>query len=262
MVNKNTNIPIEDDPCDVIGKAMRGMAIDKATLANHTGLTENKITSILSGEIDSTAFQKLAPSLNLSATALANLSSYRPEVLAPEHMNIFTSPYGHAGVNAYIISQEDKAIVFDTGTDAAPILQFLSEKQLTLAAVVITHNHNDHTSSLKDFGATPVFFPEDMRHQERYNLGGIDITALDVSGHASPARAYYHANLTKPVCILGDAIFAGSIGGTSSPSNYQLALRTIRENILPLPTETILGTGHGPLTNIKSEMKHNPFLAN
>ena len=101
-----------------------------------------------------------------------------------------------------------------------------------------------------------------MEPGKSYDFAGIDITALDVSGHAVPARAYFHDGLSEPVCIVGDCLFAGSMGGTKEPNHYQLAHQTIQENILTLPPQTILGTGHGPLTSLAQEMKNNPFIAN
>lgn len=254
-------IPIEDDPCDVIGKAMRGLGMSRDTLAEKTNLTENTITRILAGETDTEALGKIALALNLSAKALSGLPSYRPDIAAPPDLEMIVSPFGHAGVNSFIISHGPEAVVFDTGTDASPILDFLTQKNLNASALVITHRHPDHTAGVADFGNTPVIFPEEMEHGQTATYGGISITALDASGHVSPARAYFSQDLSQPVCILGDCLFAGSMGGTSSPQNYQLALKTIRKSILPLPDNTILGPGHGPLTSLAMEKLHNPFLA-
>jgi len=254
-------IAIEDDPCDVIAKAMRGLGISRKELTEKSNLTGHKITSILDGEIDTEALKKIATSLKLSPEALAGLSSYRPNITAPDGFEMIVSPFGHAGVNSFIISHGHDALVFDTGTDASPILDFLTEKKLTAAAVIITHSHHDHLGGIREFGNIPVIHPDDMKHGQTYTHAGISFKALDVSGHASPARAYFHEGLSKPVCIVGDCIFAGSCGGTTGPENYQLAMKTIRENILTLPQDTVLGTGHGPLTSLGQEMKHNPFLA-
>ena len=254
-------IPIEDDPCDVIGKAMRGQNISHTELSQKSNLSSEEISAALGGDTSPALLEKIAPCLGLSTQALIRLPSYYPDIGAPEGLEMIVSPFGHAGVNSYVISRGSDALVFDTGTDSAPILKYLTEKKLHTAAVIITHAHHDHTAGIKDFGNTPILMPEDMAHGVSYEYSGISITALDVSGHANPARAYFHEGLSTPVCIVGDSIFAGSMGGTKEPASYELALNTVRENILPLPAETIIGTGHGPLTSIAMEMANNPFLA-
>jgi glyoxylase-like metal-dependent hydrolase (beta-lactamase superfamily II) len=65
--------------------------------------------------------------------------------------------------------------------------------------------------------------------------------------------------LERPVAIVGDALFAGSMGRANT--SYADCIRTNSEEILSLPTQTILCPGHGPLTTVALERKHNPFFA-
>jgi glyoxylase-like metal-dependent hydrolase (beta-lactamase superfamily II) len=60
------------------------------------------------------------------------------------------------------------------------------------------------------------------------------------------------------VALVGDAIFAGSMGG--APQHGALAKQAVREQILSLPEDTLLGPGHGPLTTVREEKAHNPFF--
>ena len=55
--------------------------------------------------------------------------------------------------------------------------------------------------------------------------------------------------LERPIAIVGDAIFAGSMGG--GMISYEDALRTNREKIMALPDVTVLCPGHGPLTTVR-----------
>jgi len=254
-------IPIEDDPCDVIAKAMRGLGVTKQDLTTTTGLSEEEIDSALAGEIIPESFKKIATALSLSPSALVGLSSYTPDIPIPLGLHRFVTPFGHAGVNAYVIAHGKTASVFDTGTDAQPIIDFLHINKLHPEAVYITHRHADHTAGVDCFGNTPIVYPEDNEHGSRIKAGGKNLTVLDVSGHMQPARAFFYEGLGSPICIMGDSIFAGSMGGTTHPSKYQLALKTARDNILPLPPLTVLCPGHGPLTTVIQEQHHNPFLA-
>jgi len=64
--------------------------------------------------------------------------------------------------------------------------------------------------------------------------------------------------LERRIAIVGDAIFAGSMGG--GMISYQDALRTNREKIMTLPDDSILCSGHGPMTTVGEEKKNNPFF--
>ena len=70
---------------------------------------------------------------------------------------------------------------------------------------------------------------------------------------------YFVRGLDRPVAIVGDSLFAGSMGGGNV--SYEDALRNNLEKILTLPNDTILCPGHGPLTTVAEEKKHNPFFA-
>jgi len=60
----------------------------------------------------------------------------------------------------------------------------------------------------------------------------------------------------------GDLLFAGSIGRTDLPGgDYQTILDSLSRVCLPLPDETVVLSGHGPLTTIGTERASNPFLA-
>ena len=63
----------------------------------------------------------------------------------------------------------------------------------------------------------------------------------------------------RSLAVVGDAVFAGSMGGGAV--SYADALRTNRKEILSLPDATILACGHGPLTTVGEQKKSNPFLA-
>jgi glyoxylase-like metal-dependent hydrolase (beta-lactamase superfamily II) len=59
------------------------------------------------------------------------------------------------------------------------------------------------------------------------------------------------------IAIVGDAIFAGSMGG--APNAGELAKQKVRAQILSLPDETLITPGHGPLTTVGEEKENNPF---
>jgi glyoxylase-like metal-dependent hydrolase (beta-lactamase superfamily II) len=80
-------------------------------------------------------------------------------------------------------------------------------------------------------------------------------------GHAEDGVTFVIAGWAggaSSVAVVGDAIFAGSMG--KDFNTPELAQRKIREEILSLPPETLVCPGHGPLTTIAEELENNPFF--
>jgi glyoxylase-like metal-dependent hydrolase (beta-lactamase superfamily II) len=74
---------------------------------------------------------------------------------------------------------------------------------------------------------------------------------------------YFVGGLSWPVAVVGDAIFASSMGGTINgvPAEFAEQYDHNVKKILPLPRDTVIAPGHGPLTTLAQEKKHNPFFA-
>ncbi|MGJ8678251.1 MAG: MBL fold metallo-hydrolase [Akkermansiaceae bacterium] len=253
-------ITLEDDICDIIGKAMRGQEYSLHQLAQDSKVPESSIKDILAGKFNSAHIQSLAATLSLSTDALLNLDCYNKTISLPDGLHAFTTAFGYLGVNAYLLQIGNKAIVFDTGTDARPILEHVRKHQLEISAVYITHMHPDHIACVDAFKGSPIIYPETLEHHQELEFSKNPIKVLDVQGHASPAFAFYYDGLATPICLCGDSLFAGSMGKTSNFANYQRALKTISDNLLSLPDDTILCPGHGPLTTIAKEKSCNPFV--
>ena len=87
------------------------------------------------------------------------------------------------------------------------------------------------------------------------------ITYRETPGHADDGVTYIVGNWQEDaphVAIVGDAIFAGSMG-RGNP-DWDLARQKVRAQILSLPPDTLLCPGHGPLTTVKEEKQNNPFF--
>jgi glyoxylase-like metal-dependent hydrolase (beta-lactamase superfamily II) len=175
-------------------------------------------------------------------------------------------------VNVYVVwnKQSKSAWVFDSGPSAEPILNFLDEKSLIVEAIFLTHTHRDHIACLDDLrqgSGNPSVYVHEMEAIDgctsikegfKHRADGLSLSALHTHGHALGGITYVINGLSEPIAIVGDAVFAGSMGG--GMVSYTDALRTNRGKILSLPEETILCPGHGPLTKVAWEKKHNPFF--
>ena len=100
-----------------------------------------------------------------------------------------------------------------------------------------------------------------IRANDCIQLGSLRITNRETPGHAEDGVTYLIGNWGEDaphVAIVGDAIFAGSIGRGNQ--SWDLAKQKVRENIFSLPPETLICPGHGPLTTVAEEKANNPFF--
>lgn len=177
-------------------------------------------------------------------------------------------------VNCYLVWDEvtREAAIFDTGFDASPALSLIEQEQLQLKHLFITHSHADHIAAL---GPLREKFPKVRLHSSSKNappdqrnrtndfihLGSLRITNRDTPGHAEDGVTYVIGNWPEDapnVAIVGDAIFAGSIGGARELA--ELARQKIRDQIFSLPASTLICPGHGPVTTVEIERANNPFF--
>src|SRR6267378_2001278 len=158
----------------------------------------------------------------------------------------------------------------EAGVDADQLFKQVRAEKLTINAIFITHTHQDHVAGLTDIISqcrAPVFAPatEPVAHSQqvregfKHKLGSLEIEARLTNGHSAGGTSYLVSGLAKPVVVVGDSLFAGSMGG--APNAYEQARKNNREKILSIPPETIICPGHGPMTTVANERVHNPFFA-
>jgi len=197
--------------------------------------------------------------------------------------------------NSYVlwVDGSSTAVVIDPGFEPQSILEVLTERELTLAAILCTHGHVDHiagNATLKQhypsapliighgdapmltdpmlnlsgvFGFDIVSPPADqtVRDGEQLTLAGLTWHVREIPGH-SPGHVVYILTETTPPWVLGgDVLFRGSIGRTDFPGgDYHALVTGIRRVLWPLPPDTVVYPGHGPTTTIGHERRTNPFL--
>lgn len=268
------SIPLEDRFEDIVGKAQRGLGIDDTTLAAQGGLTPEDLKALKSNRGPRDRVKTVAAALRLAPGAL--LDSYdqgwRPAEVTLHGLAQFNSELLDMTVNAYVVFDPEsrEAAVFDTGADATQLLDFVRSERLRVKRVFLTHTHHDHVAALdeivKEAGA-PVTAPageplpqtEPVREGAQFDVGRLKVRALLTSGHSPGGITYVVEGLEAPVAVVGDSLFAGSMGG--APNRYEQALRNNLEKILTLPDNTVLAPGHGPMSTVGEEKDHNPFFA-
>jgi len=268
------NIQLEDASDDIIEKAMRGCGIGKKEMSERTGICQMNINKILAGELLENEIRLIAEELNLDTEKL--LISARKEWL-PKPMELvgvkkFVSDFGSMTVNSYVIFEQNskKAWIFDTGTECDSLISFIEEEGLKVDSILLTHTHRDHILCLTElknyYREADVFVHKSELIEDaipidegfQLAMGVFELNSLHTHGHSRGGMTYIIKGLPCPVAIVGDAIFAGSMGG--GLISYQDALRTNLDKTMTLPDETILCPGHCPTTTVKEEKEHNPFF--
>ncbi|HXP35222.1 MAG TPA: MBL fold metallo-hydrolase [Chthoniobacterales bacterium] len=268
-------IELEDNVGDIIGKAQRGLGISDSDLGKKSGMSADAVRRARDGQADEATLRAIAPVLDLDANALADLAQgkWKPDKLDNfEGLAQFNTSYGGMLVNAYLVwdPATKHAAAFDTGADSAGMLKLATKESLSVELILLTHAHSDHVADLprlREETGAEVFAPErepvpgaeKIEEGKRFRVGKIDIEARLTWGHSSGGMTFVATGLTRPIAIVGDSLFAGSMGGGTV--SYKDAIRNNLEKILTLPDETIICPGHGPMTSVEEEKKHNPFFA-
>ncbi|MDZ4816024.1 MAG: MBL fold metallo-hydrolase [Verrucomicrobiota bacterium] len=271
-------IPLEDTFADVLNKSLKGLGLAPEHLAQRAGVSLDEIGRLRKGEFIESALVKCAEPLRLDAAALVALGKGKylgPVIKDIPGFKMFRSVYSDFLVNAYLVWDKPGGVTlaFDTGTDIDPMLEALSQENLTLDSLCLTHIHNDHVMELDRLthkgkpGRIVVGKKEPIEGADSiadegfsFTSGDMQVTCLETWGHSPGGITYVVKRPGQPLlAFVGDSIFAGSMGGGNI--SYEAALRNNREKILTLPDKTILCPGHGPLTTVASEKIHNPFFA-
>jgi hydroxyacylglutathione hydrolase len=210
-------------------------------------------------------------------------------------MILETVVVGALQVNCYVLGCEQtrQAVVIDPGDELPVIRAALRKHDLSLARIIVTHAHFDHMLAarpLQDATGAPFYLHtaerpvlEIMRRMtlawmafdpgEPPHIDGeltpsqpvsFGVESLEVRltpGHSPGGVTFVHH--ASRCAFTGDALFAGSIGRTDLPGgDLDLLLSSIRAEILTLPDDLAVLSGHGPPSTVGAERRGNPFLAN
>ena len=207
----------------------------------------------------------------------------RPEVI--------TLTNGAFVENCYLVIDRARreAVIVDPGEDAALFLDRVRAEGVTLTGIWLTHAHLDHVlgvARVADATGVDIWLhPADrplydhipdqaaVWMQQRvapppppqHALGAGDVVTVGthrfavrhVPGHSPGSVAF----VGDGMAFVGDALFAGSVGRVDLPGGDGAALlESITDQLLTLPDETVVYSGHGPATTIGQERASNPFL--
>jgi hydroxyacylglutathione hydrolase len=197
--------------------------------------------------------------------------------------------------NTYVLYNEfNDCIIIDPGcyydAEKDELVAFITDNQLTPKMLINTHCHLDHVFGNKmlaekyeltlqihekekfvlDFAAKSGLMynlPFDnyagafiyLAEGDTLKLGQDELSILLTPGHSPGSLSFYSA--ANKFVISGDVLFKNSVGRSDLPGgNHELLIKSIKENLLTLPNDTAVYSGHGPATTIGAERLNNPYL--
>src|SRR5690606_326541 len=168
--------------------------------------------------------------------ALAGLGTYQPVADLPDDCRRLELPFDDETVNAWWFSDPHGAhcLLFDAGNDGACLRDALGPQAPDSIDLLITHPHHDHIGGFAGIRpwlrsvsgpvdqATPIA-PGDQIERGRHQL-----RVIALPGHCEGAIGYVITNRSPWICVTGDALFAGSMGGCAPGIPSREALTAIR----------------------------------
>jgi len=273
-------IGLEDDPSDLLRKAMRGNRLDPAALAHRTGLDARAIEAWLKGDGVPAEDQARAVAvvLRLDPGKFADAAARRwyPGAAVPPEVR--HHPHDPHPSNGYLFLLQDgkTAALVDPAGYPKTLLGAVNEGPYALRYILITHKHADHCDATADVARAFPSAEIVMHRADVHAIGalgqrtipvadgdelpfgdGAAIRMLHTPGHTDGSSCF----LFRSTVFSGDTLFAGSVGGVfADVSTYDDLLASVRGKLFSLADDTVVMPGHGPPTTIGEEKAHNPFF--
>jgi glyoxylase-like metal-dependent hydrolase (beta-lactamase superfamily II) len=189
--------------------------------------------------------------------------------------------------NCYLVSSATELLIVDPGAEAEKISAAITQLQKKPIAILLTHAHYDHIGAVETLKAAyqlPVYIHENelswlttpevnlsrysgledclVKATNIYNVGPTELGEFHFTVRETPGHSVGSVSLVFDTFVLvGDALFAGSVGRSDFPGGDAAQLLTsIRQQLFTLPEDYLVYPGHGTPTTIGQEIHSNPFF--
>lgn len=205
-------------------------------------------------------------------------------------MKVTGATVGPLQENCWLVVDETagEAVLVDPGDEPDRLIALVEQSGARLVGIWLTHAHVDHVGAVpalqRHFDVSIALHPDDRPLYDRapsiglmygmhieplpepsvalaegdvLSVGTLRFTVMHLPGHAPGHVAF----VGEGVALVGDVVFAGSIGRTDLPLCDPVAMRRSLDRVALWPPETTLHPGHGPSSTIARELASNPFLS-
>jgi hydroxyacylglutathione hydrolase len=184
-----------------------------------------------------------------------------------------------------------KGALVDVGGDLDKLLATTAKLGVTIEKLLLTHGHIDHAGGTGELAAQLKVPIEGPQEEERFwldqlpaqsrmfgfpeaqecnpdrwlnegdtvSVGNETLQVIHTPGHTPGHVVFFHA--PSKLTIVGDVLFAGSIGRTDFPrGDHKTLINSIQKKLWPLGNEVEFIPGHGPMSTFGEERDSNPFV--
>ncbi|MBR1504229.1 MAG: MBL fold metallo-hydrolase [Prevotella sp.] len=212
-------------------------------------------------------------------------------------LNIKTFTCNPLSENTYVVSDEtQECVIIDCGTyydeERKAITRYIDDNQFKPVHLLATHGHFDHNFGIDtifgkyglkvEISAADNYLISDLPKQfqdmigtplrrtfpptghffdkgEKITFGSHTLSILETPGHTPGGVVFYCE--AEHVAFTGDTLFRMSIGRTDfDGGSYTDMMASLKNVIAKLPAETVIYSGHGPVSTIAEELRYNPYL--
>lgn len=208
-------------------------------------------------------------------------------------LNIRKYALGPVQTNCYVIANRlQECLIVDPGEEGSKLIKNIKQAKLKPQAILLTHAHFDHIGAVDEVRKAfdvPVYMhkkeqqwlgnanlngsakyaqlpdyeisPADhfLVPTKGFTIGNFTFDIVHTPGHSPGSISFLF--LEDRIAFVGDTLFKGSIGRTDLiEGNEKVLLKSIKDNFLGLPSDTIIYPGHDEATTVEDEIRTNPFL--
>jgi glyoxylase-like metal-dependent hydrolase (beta-lactamase superfamily II) len=194
-----------------------------------------------------------------------------PDTRELRELSITKMSVGPMDNNAYLLRCGSAQLLIDAANEPTRLLELIGST--SLAAVVTTHRHADHTQALAEVvratGAASLAHADDapeipvvtatLHDGDTVPVGDCTLEVIHLVGHTPGSVALLYRDPDGPAHLFtGDSLFPGGVGNTrGNQNNFTSLINDVEHKLFDrLPDDTWFYPGHGKDSTLGAERPH------